>query len=54
MMASGLLLEKVISKQGGRYEETTFIDRSALLGHFLWVKYDECHHCGGWQSAAEN
>ena len=47
-MASRLHLKKLISKQGGRYEETTFINRSALLVYFRWVKRRErSHACRG-------
>jgi hypothetical protein len=36
--ASRLPVTTVISKQGGMYEEATFIDRIALLIRFRWVK----------------
>jgi hypothetical protein len=52
IMASSLLPDRVISKQGGMYEEATFIDRIALLVYFLWVNCRECDNARGWQSAA--
>ena len=52
IMASSLLPDRVISKQGGMYEEATFIDRIALLVYFLWVKHSDRGNAGRRQSAA--